>query len=71
MESSKSNSKREIYSNTGLPQETRKISNEKSNLHLNEVRKKNKQNPKLVEKRNNKDQNSNKGNKDEENSRKD
>ena len=29
---SKSSSKREVYSNTILPQETRKISNKKSNL---------------------------------------
>ena len=34
----KSSSKREVYSNTNLPQETRKISN-KLTLHLKEVEK--------------------------------
>ena len=32
MECSKSSSKKEVYSNTILPQETRKISNKQSNL---------------------------------------
>ena len=32
MRCSKSSSKREVYSNTSLPQETRKISNKQSNL---------------------------------------
>ena len=32
MECSISSSKREVYSNTSLPQETRKISNKQSNL---------------------------------------
>ena len=48
---SKSSSKREVYSNTISPQETRKISisNNKSNpTHSNNQRKKNKQNPKSV-----------------------
>ena len=34
---SKSNSKREVYSNTSLPQETRKISNKQPTLHLKEL----------------------------------
>ena len=36
---SKSSSKREVYSNTSLPQETRKISNKQSTLHLKELEK--------------------------------
>ena len=32
MECSKSSSKREVYSNTSLPQETRKISNKQPNI---------------------------------------
>ena len=39
---SKSNSKREIYSNTILPQETRKISNKKPNLMSKVTREKRK-----------------------------
>ena len=42
---SKSGTKKEVYGNTGLPQETRKISNKQSNL-TNNYRKK-KQNLKL------------------------
>ena len=34
IEYSKSSSKREVYSNTSLPQETRKISNKQTNLML-------------------------------------
>ena len=45
---SKSSSKREVYSNSISPQETRKISNKQSNPTLNQ-RKKNKENPKSVE----------------------
>jgi len=41
-------SKREFYSNIGLPQETRRISNKQSNLTPKELKKK-KQSPKLVE----------------------
>ena len=41
---SKSVSKREIYSNTGLPQETRKISNKQSNLVPKGAKKKEQQN---------------------------
>ena len=36
---SKSSSKREVYSNTILPQETRKISNKNLTLHLKELEK--------------------------------
>ena len=43
-------SKREVYSNTSLPQETRKISNKQSHLTpKGPKKKKNKQNPNLVE----------------------
>ena len=44
---SKRSSKREIYSNTSLPQETRKISNTQLTLHLEQPEKD--QSPKLVE----------------------
>ena len=44
---SKSSSKREVYSNIGLPQETRTISNKKSNPITEGIRKE--QSPKLVE----------------------
>ena len=52
---SKSSSKREVYSNKFLPQETRKISNKQLNLIHNAIRerrrttKKKKQNPNLPE----------------------
>ena len=47
---SKSSSKREVYSNSISPQETRKISNKQSNPTLKTTReKKNKENPKSVE----------------------
>ena len=49
MRHSKRNSKMQVYSNTSLPQETRKITNKQSNLTPKGTRKKNKQNPKLVE----------------------
>ena len=39
MACSKSNSKREVYSNTGLPQETRKMSNKQPNLTSKGIRK--------------------------------
>ena len=35
----KSHSKREVYSNTSLPQETKKISNNNRTLHLKELEK--------------------------------
>ena len=46
---SKSSSKRKVYINTILPQEKRKISNKKPILTPKAIKKKNKQNPKLVE----------------------
>ena len=46
---SKSSSKREVHSNTGLPQETRKISNKQSNPTPNATRERKKQNPMSVE----------------------
>ena len=44
---SKSSSKREVYSNTILPQETRKISSKQSNLHLKELEKEEQRKPKV------------------------
>ena len=46
---SKNSTKREVYSDTSLPQETRKISNKQPNLIHQGAKKKNKQNLKLVE----------------------
>ena len=46
---SKSSSKREIYSNSNSPQETRKISNKQSNPTPNATRERKKQNPMSVE----------------------
>ena len=47
---SKSSSKREVYSNTILPQETRKISNKQLNLTHKAIReRRTKKNPKLAE----------------------
>ena len=43
---SKSSSKREVYSNTILPQETRNISNNLT-LHLKQLEKEEQQNPKV------------------------
>ena len=45
---SKSSPKREVYSNTILPQETRKTSNKQS-LHLKQLEKEEQKPPKLVE----------------------
>ena len=42
-------SKKEVHSNTGLPQKRRKISNRKLNLPPKRIRKKNKQNLKSAE----------------------
>ena len=44
---SKSGSKREVYSNTTLPQETRKISNTHLTLHLKELEKEKQTKPKV------------------------
>ena len=46
---SKSSSKREVYSNTILPQERRKISSNHLTLHLKELEKE--ENPNLVERK--------------------
>ena len=46
MGGSKSSSKREVYSNTILPQETRNISNKQPNLTPNAIRKRRIKNPK-------------------------
>ena len=43
----KSNSKRQVHSDTGLPQETTKISNKNLNLHLNEIEKRRTSKPKV------------------------
>ena len=44
---SKSTSKREVYSNTILPQETRKILNRQPNLHLKQLEKEEEQQQKI------------------------
>ena len=44
---SKSSSKREVYSYTSLPQETRKISNKQSNVNLKELEKEKQTKPKV------------------------
>ena len=48
---SKSSSKREVYSNTILPKETRKISNKKRNLTPKAIREKRTKNPKVTRKK--------------------
>ena len=47
MRGSKSSSKREVYSNAALPQETRKISNEQPNLTPKAIRKEKQKTPKV------------------------
>ena len=47
MRHSKSSSKRQVYSNIGLPQETRKISNKQSNPTLKKTRERRTKNPKV------------------------
>ena len=42
---SKNSSKREVYSNTTLPQETRKTSNRQPTLHLKQLEKEEQKNP--------------------------
>ena len=49
MGGSKSNSKREVYSYTSLPQETRKVSNKQSNLTPKGTGETRKKTPKLAE----------------------
>ena len=46
---SKSSFKREVYSNTILPQETRNISNNNLTLHLKQLEKEEPKKPKLAE----------------------
>ena len=46
---SKDISNREVYSNTILPQETRKILNRQPNLHLKQLEKEEQKSPTLVE----------------------
>ena len=48
---SKSSSKREVYSNTILPQETRNISNKQPNLTSKTVRERRTKHPKLSERK--------------------
>ena len=50
MGGSKSSSKREVYCNAILPQETRKTSNRQHNLHLKQLEKE-EQNPQKIRKR--------------------
>ena len=69
---SKSSSKREVYSNSILPQETRKISNKQSNPTLKTTReRRTKKTQSQQKERNHKDQSRNKWNKKEENNSKD
>ena len=53
---SKISSKREVYSNTILPQETRKISNKQPNLTPKAIRERRTKKSRLAEERNHKDQ---------------
>ena len=46
---SKRTSKREVYSSTILPQETRKTLNTQPNLHLKQLEKEEQKSPKLIE----------------------
>ena len=63
---SKSNSKREVQSNAGLPQETRKITNKEHNLSSKGIRKRKTNNSRSQEKEgNNKDHRENKQNRDQ------
>ena len=62
-------SKKKVYSDTSLPQETRKISNNLI-LHLKQLEKE-KQNPKLVKRKKSKGQSGNKRNRAKENNGKD
>ena len=72
MGSSKSSSKREVQSNTSLPQESRKISNEQPSLTPKAPREKRTNKTQNEKKeRNNKDVSRNKRNRDKENKRKD
>ena len=57
---SKSTSKREVYSDTILPKEIRKISNKQPNLPFKGIRKRNKNKGQSQQKEGNKDQSGNK-----------
>ena len=57
----KSSAKKEVYSNTSLPQETREMSNKQPNLTLKATRKRRKKNTQSLQKeRNHKNQKRNK-----------
>ena len=71
MECSKSSSKREVYSNTILPQETRKTSNRQPNFTLKTTGKRRTKNPKISRKKCHKDPSRNKWKRNERNNRKD
>ena len=60
MECSKSSSKREVYSNTILPQETRKPSNRHLTLYLKKLEKEGKKTQNQQKERNHKDSSKNK-----------
>ena len=65
-------SKREVYRNTILPQETRNISNKQPNLTLKAIRERRTKKPQSQQKeRNHKDQIRNKGNRNKGNNSKD
>ena len=69
---SKSSSKREVYSNTILPQETRNISNKQPKLTPKAIRERRTKKPQSQQKeRNHKDQSRNKWKRNEENDSKD
>ena len=69
---SKSSSKREVYSNIILPQETRKISNKQSNLTVKAIRERRTKKPQSLQKeRNQNDQIRNKCKRNEGNNSKD
>ena len=57
---SKNSVKREVHSNTNLPQKSRKISNQQPNLTPRATRKRRTKTPKLVEGQKHKDQRRNK-----------
>ena len=60
MRCSKSNVKREVHCNIGLPQDTRKISNKQPNLPANRNRKRTNKTQSQQKEENNKDQRGNK-----------
>ena len=68
---SKSSSKREVYSYTSLPQETRKISNKQSNLTPKGTRERTNKTQSQQKERNRKDQIRSKRNRNKENNSKD